>query len=180
MDSLNKSALSAPSEHNNDLEELDLIDPNPAHMPNHNDHATQPELNAEQQGPQRLTCIQQPTEKAAMEGEQLQTRLEKTMEEVKESGRRVREQRAERNKTETSVTQVNNNSQTQAQTKEQAPTNDTQVPAPTNINPNIDHDQVLAAIQQFSNLEPLEMGIEEEPKTWKEAQNGLSKVGGSI
>ncbi|KAH0581156.1 hypothetical protein H2248_012282 [Termitomyces sp. 'cryptogamus'] len=51
MDSLNKSALSAPSKHDDDLEEFNLIDPDPAHTPNHDDHATQPELNAEQQGP---------------------------------------------------------------------------------------------------------------------------------
>ncbi|KAH0578717.1 hypothetical protein H2248_003844 [Termitomyces sp. 'cryptogamus'] len=57
MDSLDKSALSAPSEHDNDLKEFNLIDPNPAHTPNHNDHATQPELNAEQQGPRRSTRI---------------------------------------------------------------------------------------------------------------------------
>lgn len=90
------------------------------------------------------------------------------MEEVKDSGRRLEEQRAERNRSEmpvTQTTQANDNSQPQAQTEKLAPT-------PTDIPLNLDLDQVLTAVSHFNDLKMMEMGVEEEPKMWKEAQRG--------
>ena len=48
-----------------------------------------------------------------------------------------------------------------------------QAPMPTNLDLDIDHDWILVAISQLSNLEPLTIDVDKEPKTWREAQNSL-------
>lgn len=107
----------------------------------------------------RSTRIRQPTEKAAQNGNRAPTRLEEMMDEVREGETRLKALRAEKR----AHTQQLANS---------TATNNTQAPTPTNDNTDVDHDQILAAISQIGDIEPLPLSTEEEPRTWKEAQDG--------
>lgn len=83
------------------------------------------------------------------------------MEEARESSKRLKELKAVKNV----VRQISENKVPQAE-------NDDLVlmPTPTEADPENNHDQILAAISQVGDIEPLP--INEKPKTWSEARNG--------
>lgn len=108
-------------------------------------------------GLRRSTRTRHPTEKTAQEENRSASRLEKIMEDVRESEARVKQARAERRA---------------QQAPDNTATDNEQAPVPTNGDVDIDQDPILAAISQPSDLEPLPIDIAEEPRTWKEAQEG--------
>lgn len=167
LQDLDESASLTPNESDDDLREFEMEDTASADLVPEHEADNGPALtdarqeeNANQQ-PRRSNRARQPTEKVTAEGERAPTRLDRAMGEVRESERRVKEQRAERRA-----------AQNETMSREQASA-DEQVPAPTQDLPEIDHDRILAAITQFGDLDPLPM-IEEEPRTWEEAKRGLN------
>ncbi|KAG5724824.1 hypothetical protein E4T56_gene12595 [Termitomyces sp. T112] len=165
LQELNDASPLTPQDNDDDLSGFDI---------NEEAQETKLEQNdadpTETAGLRRSSRVRQPTEKVAGDTRRPPTRLERAVEELRQSGQRIKEQRMERR----IEGQESNTAEMEAKDEHQAPltieSNDQQAPAP---NPEVDHDRILAAIlTQFSDIDPLPSNIEEEPRTWEEAKRG--------
>lgn len=169
LQQLDDSASTTPHHVDNDLSHLEVVFNAPEQVPQVTDQAFgQQIINLH-----RTTCTYIPTKKTADDKNRQPTRMERTMEQVKESAKRVREQKEERRaKLVLAIEEEHIQPPIKSTpTAEQAPTLvGDQMPTPTADPAKINHYRILAAILQSGDINPLPLDLEEEPSTWREAQ----------